>query len=199
MERCKNHVVLCGTMLGDPVYSHSLYGEAFYSCTLSVPRLSGVEDRLPVTVSERLLCACPVQEGRIAVTGQLRSYNRQTEGANRLILTVFAQSLEPGAEPCNEILLTGYLCKPPVYRITPFSREISDLLLAVNRPYNKSDYIPCICWGRNARFAGTLCVGACISAVGRIQSRVYQKRFEDGTAVERTAYEVSVGTIEVLP
>jgi len=185
-------------MLGDPTYSHSLYGEAFYSCTLSVPRLSGVEDLLPVTVSERLLFACPTQDGRIAVTGQLRSYNRQAEGANRLILTVFAQSLEPGGEPCNEISLTGYLCKPPVYRVTPFSREIADLLLAVNRPYNKSDYIPCICWGRNARFARTLSVGECISAAGRVQSRAYQKRFEDGTAIERTAYEVSVGAIEIL-
>lgn len=191
-----NAVKLCGVIDSEVVYSHSLFGEAFHQFFLLAPRLSGTMDRLPVTVSERLLdrplhCGTP-----LALTGQLRSYNKQVDGANRLILTVFAQSLEEGEGYENSITLCGYVCKPPIYRVTPFHREIADLLVAVNRAYNKSDYIPCIAWGRNARFAQTMDVGSRITLHGRIQSREYQKKLEDGSTQTRTAYEVSIGSFE---
>ena len=191
-----NAVKLCGVIDSEVVYSHSLFGEAFHQFFLLAPRLSGTMDRLPVTVSERLLdrpmhCGTP-----LALTGQLRSYNKQVDGANRLILTVFAQSLEEGEGYENSITLCGYVCKPPIYRVTPFHREIADLLVAVNRAYNKSDYIPCIAWGRNARFAQTMDVGCRITLHGRIQSREYQKKLEDGSIQTRTAYEVSIGSFE---
>ena len=199
MERCKNRVTLCGTLLSEPAYSHSLYAEAFYCCRIAAPRLSGAQDVLPVTVSERLFGEkFPKAGDMVLVSGQLRSYNRQENGVNRLILTVFAQSFSAGETVRNEILLCGYVCKPPIYRVTPFSREIADVLLAVNRAYGKSDYIPCICWGRNARFAGTLPVGECVCMSGRIQSREYQKRLEDGSVQLRTAYEVSAGAVETV-
>lgn len=195
---CTNRVTLSGSVKGELIYSHSVYSEAFYTCFLQVPRLSGAMDVLPVTISERLLASCAAADGAsVTVSGQLRSYNKFFQGASRLILTVFAQEIATGGEPANTIALTGYLCKPPTYRVTPFSREITDILLAVNRSYNKSDYIPAIAWGRNARFSGALCVGDCLSITGRVQSREYRKQFPDGAEEIRTAYEVSIATLEL--
>ena len=156
--------------------SHKVYGEAFYTFYLECGRLSENTDLLPVTVSERLLFEHTLCEGSfIRVSGQLRSYNKLSDGKMKLCLTIFARDITESPGLCNEISLTGYICKPPVYRITPFGREITDILLASNRAYNKSDYIPCIVWGRNARYASSLCVGDRVSLLGRFQSRLYEK------------------------
>jgi primosomal replication protein N len=196
-----NQVMLKGKVVEDPVYSHSLYGEKFFTLMMEVPRLSGVADVLPVMVSDRLLHLMDVTIGdELAVLGQLRSYNRLVDGRNRLILTVFARHISPPedmADNPNQVLLEGYVCRTPVYRTTPFGREITDLLIAVNRPYNKSDYIPVISWGRNARYAETLEVGQKVFIHGRMQSRQYQKKLPDGAIDNRTAYEVSVSFIEM--
>lgn len=197
-----NRVNLLGVVCEDPIYSHSLYGEVFYTFMLCVSRLSGAEDILPVMASERIIDETRLLCGAcVALEGQLRSYNKHIDGANRLVITVFARSLciEPeNADPLNDIVLDGYICKPVIYRTTPFSREIADVLIAVNRSYNKSDYLPCIAWGRNARFAGQLGVGTRIMVTGRIQSRTYQKKLSDDEQVCRTAYEVSASAIEVI-
>lgn len=198
---CNNRVTIIGRMQGVLEYSHSLYGEAFYTFKLAAPRLSSAVDVLPITISERLLAACMVKDGDcLLVNGQLRSYNKCVDGVNRLILTIFAHSLErvQTIRPHNEICISGYICKPPIYRTTPFNREICDLLVAVNRAYNRSDYIPCITWGRNARFAQTLTVGGNVSICGRVQSREYNKSLESGESVVRVAYEVSVAHFETL-
>lgn len=194
-----NRVLISGTVGQQPLFSHSLFGENFYTTTLLVDRLSGAKDVLPVTVSDRLIALCALEPGKpVLIRGQLRSYNKHVDGGNRLVLTVFARELSEadGASACtNEIALEGFVCKHPVYRMTPFSREIADMLVAVNRSYNKSDYLPCIAWGRNARFAGELEVGSRVRVLGRIQSREYQKTV-DGQSVSRTAYEVSASLIE---
>lgn len=198
-NRENNRVVISGWVQETPTFSHCLYGEAFYTFPLVVPRLSGTEDVLPVTAGERLLPTLPEEGQMLLIGGQLRSYNMQCEGNNRLLVTVFARSLaeKPEQAPyCNEIALTGYICKPPVYRTTPFSREIADLLLAVNRPYHKSDYLPVIAWGRNARFVSGLSVGDRLIVLGRVQSRPYQKTMPDGTVQFRVAYEVSAATVD---
>lgn len=196
-----NQVALRGRIVEEPIYSHSLYGEKFFTLMLEVPRLSGVTDMLPVMVSDRLMHLMDVTVGdEIAVIGQLRSYNRLVDGRNRLILTVFARHISPPEDlpdNPNQVLLEGYVCRTPVYRTTPFGREITDLLIAVNRPYNKSDYIPVISWGRNARYAETLEVGQKVFIHGRMQSRQYQKKLTDGEVENRTAYEVSVSYIEM--
>ena len=159
------------------------------------------------TISERLLANFDLTEGRkVVIEGQFRSYNSYENEKNRLILTVFAKDImeykndeeEEKSQVSNEVVLNGYICKKPIYRQTPFGREISDILLAVNRAYNKSDYIPCIAWGRNARFCQNLEVGTEVKIVGRVQSRTYEKKFEDGTVEERVAYEVSVGSLEII-
>ncbi len=195
-----NYIILSGRIASDFDYSHQVYGEAFYSFTLLSKRLSETYDTLPVTVSERLLIDIEARRGQfVTVTGQLRSYNSYSEGKTHLILTVFAKDIainEEKSRDINSIQLNGYICKPPVYRTTPFGREIADVLVAVNRAYNKSDYIPIICWGRNARFASNLEVGSNIMLTGRMQSRTYQKKLSDTELVEKTAYEVSVSKIE---
>ena len=198
-----NKVYLYGEVASQPTYSHELYGEAFYEFMLSVKRLSGQEDLLPVTVSERLISGVDLSVGAsVALRGQFRSYNKLENDKSKLMLTIFvrdfceAQENEQGP---NIAELNGYLCKPPVYRTTPFNREICDMLLAVNRGYNKSDYIPCIAWGRNARFARDLEVGKNVLIVGRIQSRQYNKRLEDDTVETRTAYELSVNKLMLEP
>lgn len=197
-----NHVNIIGEIHSGFEFSHEVYGEGFYNFEVLVPRLSEIEDIIPVTVSERLMDVNKSYNREIVdVIGQFRSYNRHQDGKNRLILTVFARELylvgddEITKNP-NNIFLDGYICKTPLYRTTPFGREITDLLLAVNRPYNKSDYIPCICWGRNARFAKDFSVGDKIKVWGRIQSREYQKRIEDGQYIKKQAYEVSISKIE---
>ena len=197
-----NRAELMGTLEGEPVFSHEIYGEAFYLLMLCVPRLSGAADHIRVIASERLLSCGDISDGEnITVIGQFRSYNAVEGGTSKLILSVFARDIYP-AEACtpdnpNTLHLNGFICKEPVYRTTPFGREICDMLLAVNRTYNKSDYIPVIAWGRNARYAQNLPVGTNIRIWGRIQSRIYQKRLCDGSCIEKTAYEVSVCRLEM--
>ena len=199
-----NHLVLVGKIVSDKRYSHEIYGEKFYVFNLEVVRLSSTVDIIPITISERLLAGMDLKIGKkVSVEGQFRSYNNYENERNRLILTVFAKEIEEledveeKDEVTNEVILVGYVCKKPVYRQTPFGREIADVLLAVNRAYNKSDYIPCIAWGRNARFCQNIEVGTEVKIVGRVQSRTYEKKHEDGTVETRVAYEVSVASMEV--
>ncbi len=199
-----NQVSIIGEIVSDFQYSHEVYGEGFYMVQVSVSRLSSFVDNIPVMVSERLIDVTQSCIGQyVYVSGQFRSFNRHEERKNRLVLSVFARELEL-CEPqeadsaSNQIYLDGYICKETVYRKTPLGREIADLLVAVNRSYGKSDYIPCICWGRNARFAAGFEVGSHVQIWGRIQSREYVKKISDTQAEKRTAYEVSVSKIEFL-
>lgn len=192
-----NKVYVCGTVESEAVFSHEVFGEGFYELYIRVNRLSGQADLLPVTISERLLGQGLKKGDELCALGQFRSYNKLENGKSRLMLTVFVREIldyHPGKNP-NSIVLSGYICKPPVYRTTPFNREIADLLIAVNRSYNKSDYIPAIAWGRNARFVRNLSVGDRVALSGRIQSREYQKKQPDETFVTMTAYEVSVSKL----
>ena len=208
-----NYLTLVGKVTGEKKFSHEIYGEKFYTFNLSIPRLSGNADIIPITVSERLINDEMLLEGKkLLIKGQFRSYNSYENEKNKLILTVFAKDIEEveesqeqeeneivkKEETTNEVVLIGFVCKKPIYRQTPFGREIADLLLAVNRAYNKSDYIPCIAWGRNARFSQTLEVGTKVKVVGRVQSRSYEKKYEDGTTEMKVAYEVSIGSLEVV-
>lgn len=195
-----NKIYLEGTIASELEFSHEMYGEGFYSFNIEVMRLSDSLDLLNITISERLLTGLDITIGKdVIVEGQLRSYNKFMDGSNKLILTVFARNIEPCIERSknpNEIYLDGYICKEPVYRTTPFGREIADVLLAVNRAYNKSDYIPTIAWGRNSRFCQTLNVGDNIRVWGRLQSREYQKKISETEAVKKIAYEVSISKME---
>ncbi|BCS81099.1 single-stranded DNA-binding protein [Anaerocellum diazotrophicum] len=197
-----NRVYLCGKVLNSLSFSHVSFSEKFFTFKIEVPRLSQQKDILVVTVSDRLLINVNLKEGSLVeVLGQFRSYNNPSNVGNKLILTVFArdikniENIDP-SKNINEIFLNGYVCKKPQYRTTPLGREITDILLAVNRLYGKSDYIPCIAWGRNARFASTFQVGDNIKIWGRVQSRDYQKKLEDGRVETRTAYEVSIFKLE---
>ena len=208
-----NYLTLVGKVTGEKKFSHEIYGEKFYVFNLEIARLSGNADIIPITVSERIVTEEMLTQGKsLLVKGQFRSYNSYENEKNRLILTVFAkdvvevENFEQEEENdiakkdmvTNEVVLIGYICKKPIYRQTPFGREIADILLAVNRAYNKSDYIPTIAWGRNARFCQNLEVGTKVKLVGRVQSRMYEKKYEDGTVENRVAYEVSVGSLEVV-
>ena len=205
-----NHLVLIGKVCSEKTFSHEIYGEKFYIFDLEVPRLSKAVDVIPITVSERLITNIDIEVGKeLAIEGQFRSYNSYENEKNRLILTVFAKDISEVVEEetseeeekkkvSNEVTLIGYVCKKPIYRQTPFDREIADILLAVNRAYNKSDYIPCIAWGRNARFCQNIEVGTEVKILGRVQSRKYEKKFEDGTTQTRTAYEVSISSLEIV-
>ncbi|MBQ7339511.1 MAG: single-stranded DNA-binding protein [Clostridia bacterium] len=193
-----NKVFISGEIVSEAEFSHEVYGEGFYEMNVLVKRLSGQGDLLPVTVSERLIADKDLKVGStINAFGQFRSYNKLVDGKSRLMLTVFVRELldNPLPKNPNSIVLCGYICKPPVYRTTPFNREICDILIAVNRSYNKSDYIPCIAWGRNARFAKNLEVGEKIAISGRIQSREYQKKFSEEDIRVMTAYEVSISKL----
>ena len=196
-----NVVKIAGTVVEECTFSHEVYGEGFYTFRLLSERLSDKTDILPITISERLIDKETLKKGvRVNITGQLRSYNNYTGQRNHLVLTIFVREIcilgEEELKNGNEIFLNGFICKPPIYRKTPFGREISDILIAVNRAYNKSDYIPCIVWGRNARYLSGLGVGLNIRIWGRIQSRTYQKKLGDSVE-ERVAYEVSVSKIEI--
>ena len=214
-----NYLTLVGKVTGEKEFSHEIYGEKFYRFSLSIARLSGNADIIPITISERLITDETLTEGKkLLIKGQFRSYNSFENERNKLILTVFAKDVqelpeneeqevevegEDGEiakkeEMTNEVVLIGFVCKKPIYRQTPFGREIADLLLAVNRAYNKSDYIPTIAWGRNARFCQNIEVGTQVKIVGRVQSRQYEKKHEDGTVENKVAYEVSVGSLEVV-
>lgn len=206
-----NHLVLMGKVTSEKRFSHEIYGESFYIFDMEVPRLSNNADVIPVTISERLISDDKLQIGsKVLIKGQFRSYNSYENERNKLILTVFAKDIifedeiqeeneeEKKEIASNEVVLTGYICKKPIYRQTPFGREIADILLAVNRAYNKSDYIPAIAWGRTARFCQNIEVGTEVKITGRVQSRTYEKKFEDGTVQTKVAYEVSIGSLEVI-
>ena len=205
-----NHIVLVGKVTSEKKFSHEIYGEKFYIFDLSVPRLSGNSDIIPITISERLMVDGDLPVGtKITVEGQFRSYNSYGEGKNKLVLTVFAKNVELLEDQesevearkdfvSNEVTLIGYICKKPIYRQTPFGREIADILLAVNRAYSKSDYIPCIAWGRTARFCENMEVGTEVKVIGRVQSRQYEKKYEDGTPEMKVAYEVSICSLELI-
>lgn len=197
-----NQVVVMGEIVSDFTYSHEIFGEGFYMVDIEVARLSASSDIIPMMISERLLDVTKDYKGcKIIISGQFRSYNRHEERKNRLVLSVFAREIEFVDEigensKTNQIFLDGYICKEPIYRKTPLGREIADLLLAVNRPYGKSDYIPCICWGRNARYASAFQVGSRCAIWGRIQSREYVKKISEEEMESRIAYEVSVSKLE---
>jgi len=208
-----NYLTLVGKVTGEKRFSHEIYGERFFTFNLSIPRLSGNADIIPVTTSERLITDEMLTEGnKLLIKGQFRSYNSYENERNKLVLTVFAKDVEEVVEneeneenemvkkemTTNEVVLIGYVCKKPIYRQTPFGREIADLLLAVNRAYNKSDYIPTIAWGRNARFCQNLEIGTQVKIVGRVQSRMYEKKYEDGTVEQKVAYEVSICSLELI-
>lgn len=192
-----NKVYISGIVATEPKFSYEVFGEGFYEFNLEVKRLSEASDIIPVTISERLLNNENIKLGsKIAGTGQFRSYNKVVEEKSKLMLTVFIRELMPynENENPNQIELTGFVCKEPIYRTTPFKREITDVLIAVNRSYNKSDYLPCIAWGRNAKYVKNLNVGDKLNLVGRIQSRIYQKKIGEET-VERVAYEISLSKV----
>lgn len=205
-----NQVTISGEIVSDFEFSHEVFGEKFYILELSVPRLSGTYDIIPLMVSERLIDITEDYKGYfMTATGQFRSYNRHEETKNRLVLSVFVCELtmtvseslnedEYAVNNPNQIFLDGFICKQPIYRETPLGREIADVLLAVNRPYGKSDYIPCICWGRNARYAESFDVGEHVQIWGRIQSREYQKKISEGETEKRVAYEVSISKMNIV-
>ena len=205
-----NHLVLVGKVTSEKRFSHETYGEKFYIFDMEVSRLSDTTDIIPITVSERIIDDELLTIGnKLIVRGQFRSYNSYENERSRLKLTVFAkdiltedklseEELEEVKRTSNEVSLIGYICKTPIYRQTPFGREIADILLAVNRAYNKSDYIPSIAWGRNARFCQNLATGTEVKIVGRVQSRNYEKKYEDGTIENKVAYEVSISSLQVI-
>ena len=205
-----NHLILVGKVTSEKRFSHEIYGEKFYIFDMEVPRLSNTSDIIPVTASERIINDELLQIGnKLLIKGQFRSYNSYENERNKLILTVFAkdiltenslseEELEESKKTSNEVVLIGYICKKPIYRQTPFGREIADILLAVNRAYNKSDYIPSIAWGRNARFCQNLPTGTEVKIIGRVQSRNYEKKHEDGTIENKVAYEVSIASLEIV-
>ena len=198
MENPNNRIVAVGRLDGELVLSHEVMNEPFYTGTLAVKRLSGAVDRLPVTIPGKLMGLLPAESCQLLMTGQVRSYNQVIAGAGRLMVTLFVQSiaLSPDNDTLNKVSLMGALCKPPIYRSTPFGREICDMMLAVNRAFGKSDYIPCIAWGRNAQYASRFNVGDRVRLTGRLQSREYQKLLDSGEYMLRNAYEVSCFTLE---
>ena len=203
MDNTNNHATVIGVIDSDFVLNHEIYAEKFYTFSLNIPRLSGANDSIRIMISERLIMDGDYKKGdNVEVSGQFRSYNSYENGSNKLILTVFAKDIcrydEDENKNPNMLYLNGYICKEPVYRTTPFGREITDILLAVNRSYNKSDYIPIIAWGRNARFAKNLQIGDNVKLWGRIQSRNYQKRISDDEVITKTAYEVSINRMELV-
>ena len=199
-----NRVSIIGEIVSEFKFSHEVFGEGFYTVDVSVDRLSELTDVIPLMVSERLVDVSEDYQGRLVeVSGQFRSYNRHEGAKNKLVLSIFVREWEEVEEnlesgKTNQIFLDGYICKAPIYRKTPLGREIADLLVAVNRPYGKSDYIPCIAWGRNARYASTFEVGGHIQIWGRVQSREYVKKLEGEEAQKRVAYEVSVSKLEYI-
>lgn len=204
-----NNITLAGVVEREPEYSHEVLGEGFYVFMLKCSRTSGNKDTLPVMISDRLVDIREIKVGQVVtVSGQIRSFNRHIDDVkSKLILSVFARELEilaqdttelPFEGNINTVILDAHICKPPIYRCTPKGREIADILVAVNRPYGKSDYIPCIAWGRNARFAGGLEVGAHLQVSGRVQSREYTKKIGEEEVERRVAYEVSVSKIDLV-
>lgn len=201
-EEISNFAIIAGEVVTTPEKSHQVEGENFYEFKIEVERLSKIKDIIPVTISERTLIGKEVKMGDfVRVVGEYRSYNKLQNEKSKLILHLFAKeiTLNQNKDYENEVKLTGFVCKEPIYRKTPFEREICDVLLAINRQnYHKSDYVPCILWGRNARFMGNQSIGCKVEVIGRIQSRDYQKVNEKGETETRTAYEVSCQRIGLL-
>lgn len=199
IQQVNNKIILCGTVTEEPILSHEVFGESFYTFKLEIKRLSGQHDILPVMISERIFSDNIKIGKRFYIEGQLRSYNIISDNKSKLQLQTFTREIREDEEnvDINQIYLDGYICKTPIYRVTPFSREIADILIAVNRAYGKSDYIPSICWGRNARYCQQLNVGDALHIEGRLQSRDYQKKLDDETVITKTAYEVSVSKLYV--
>jgi len=201
LELNNNRVYLVGKVVSEPIFSHEIYGEGFYDINLEVDRLSSQTDIIPITISERLFDEKQLVIGtELAVKGQFRSYNKMVDGKSKLMLTVFVRDVIeplPNLHTSNVIELVGYICKEPIYRFTPFKREICDVLIAVNRAYNKSDYLPCIAWGRNARFISNENVGKKLYITGRIQSRQYEKKIDENNIEKRVAYEVSIAQVSL--
>lgn len=199
-----NYIMLVGKVTSEKKFSHEIYGESFFNFDLEIPRLSGISDIIPITISERLIANFDLSIGKqVVIEGQFRSYNAYEDSRSRLVLTVFVKEIREKGEDedikiPNEVYLVGHICRKPIYRKTPFGREIADILVAVNRAYNKSDYIPCITWGRNARFCEDMPIGTELKLVGRVQSRPYEKKHEDGTVETRIAYEVSISSLEFV-
>ena len=199
-----NYIMLVGKVTSEKKFSHEIYGESFFNFDLEIPRLSGISDIIPITISERLIANFDLSIGKqVVIEGQFRSYNAYEDSRSRLVLTVFVKEIREKGEDedikiPNEVHLVGHICRKPIYRKTPFGREIADILVAVNRAYNKSDYIPCITWGRNARFCEDMPIGTELKLVGRVQSRQYEKKHEDGTVETRIAYEVSISSLEFV-
>ena len=194
-----NHVILKGKISKLPAYSHTVMGEGFFEMIVDVQRLSDEVDTLPVTISERLITDFKIGD-EIGIVGQFRSYNKQDDTKSKLMLTIFVKEIVDPSDlsEINQIYLVGYICKEPIYRTTPFGREICDVLLAVNRAYNKSDYLPCIAWGRNARFVRDLGVGEKLEVQGRVQSRKYQKKIDETHSETRVAYEISLSSVIIV-
>lgn len=199
MEILTNKIDIAGNILQDPQLSHNIFGENFYSTSIEIKRLSNRSDIIPVTLSERYINEYKISKGcKIHFEGQLRSYNYYLKvndlgehKKSRLVVTAFCKIILPYNEDTNTVILDGYICKPPIYRVTPFGKQITDILVAVNRNYGKSDYIPVIYWGNNAQYAANLTIGSHISVLGRLQSRNYEKKLPDGTYITKTTYEVS--------
>ncbi|MFA5527807.1 MAG: single-stranded DNA-binding protein [Peptostreptococcales bacterium] len=203
-ENIINSCTVSGKVCSDLKMSHKSYGEGFYTFDIEIRRLSGYMDIIPVTLSERLILNMQIEKGdEVEIIGQLRTYNKMENGKNRLIISVFAREIyrvedEAASKNPNKVFLEGYICKEPIYRLTPLGREICDIMLAVNRAYNKSDYIPCISWGRNAKYSKILDIGAHVRIIGRIQSRVYKKKYDEDNIENKVAYEVSVLKMESI-
>lgn len=199
-----NSIKMGGKVSSELEVSHEVYGEKFYRFYLDVERLSGQSDHIPVIISERLIDIEDFNIGKlIELEGQFRSYNQYIDGRSKLMLSVFVKTIttlevEESAKTLNEISLNGFICKPAIYRKTPLGREIADILIAVNRAYNKSDYIPCILWGRNAKYCENIAVGTNVAVVGRVQSRMYEKKDAEGNATNHIAYEISVSKFEIF-
>lgn len=197
-----NSILIGGVVVSEPEFSHEVFEEKFYSFNLETKRLSDYNDVLPVIISERLIDIKSIKNGLLVkIKGQFRSYNKLVDNKSKLVLSIFAKEIEVVEDESvitlNEANFIGYICKNPIYRKTPLGREIADVLVAVNRSYKKSDYIPCILWGRNAKFCETLSVGSHVKLTGRIQSRKYEKKLEDGTVLSKVAYEVSISKFAI--
>ena len=203
-ERMKNNkATFSGEIISEFEYSHEVLGEKFYTSVLSVRRKSGVSDNIPFMVSERLVDVAELWTGQIVMlSGQIRSHNNRNGDKHKLVLFVFVREIsllyEHEKYDSNNVVIDGYICKEPIYRRTPLGREITDVIFAVNRVYAKTDYVPSVFWGRSAKFIGCLDVGTRIKAAGRLQSREYIKKHDDGTEETKTAYEFSVSTFEVI-
>ena len=195
MEQIYNQILLRGELDTLPAFSHESHGRRFYSFTLAVERLSGTMDLLHCVAAEELVQALDPSGGEmVELIGQVRSFNNRSGAGRRLVISAYAEQLRTcDDEPANEVILCGSICRQPIFRRTPLGREICDLMLAVNRPYRRADYLPCILWGHTAQHCANFPVGTTLQLTGRLQSRTYVKQLETGSE-QRVAYEISAIT-----